>query len=74
MNTPENEELPITSQAALNAPQKPREKVPKVDQNLAKADRKDSVSAREIRKTAKILGVRKRSGGATITLHLTWPM
>src|ERR1022692_3922215 len=74
---------------APDAPQKPHvapgkakptslakaaKKGPKVSQNAAKAGSKDSVSAREIRKTAKILGVRKRPGAATVTLHLTQTM
>jgi len=74
---------------APDAPQKPHvapgkakptslakaaQKGPKVSQNAAKAGSKKPVSARQIRKTAKILGARKRPGGATVTLHLTRTM
>jgi hypothetical protein len=80
---------PKASIKAPDAPQKPSvapvkakpkslakaaKKGPKVSQNAAKAGSKNPVSAREIRQTAKILGVLKRPGGATITLHLTRTM
>jgi len=68
MNTRETEELPTPTQAAPAAAVGPKpvktkptslakaaKKGPKVSQNAAKAGSKDSVSAREIRKTAKIL-------------------
>ena len=74
---------------APDAPQKPHvappepkptslakaaKKGPKVSQNVAKAGSKNPVSAREIRKTAKILGLLKRPGGATVTLQLAQTM
>jgi hypothetical protein len=49
---------------------KTAKKGPKVSQNAAKAGSKNPVSAREIRKTAKILGLLKRPGGAASSQRL----
>ncbi|HEX7424699.1 MAG TPA: hypothetical protein VF311_12555 [Terriglobales bacterium] len=74
---------------APDAPQKPHvapvkakptslaeaaKKAPRVSRNAARTGSKNPVSAREIRKTARILGLLKRPGGATVTLHLAQTM
>jgi hypothetical protein len=48
------------------------EKGPEVSRDATTGGTNNPISARELRKTAKIQGLPKRRGGATVTLHLTW--